>query len=142
MSTADRQNWTLDDWGRLILRVSIGGLLLFHGIHKVVAGVGGIAGMLEKSGLPGFMAFGVYVGEVVAPLMILLGLYTRLAGAALAFNMAVAVLLAHSSDVLALEQHGGWAIELPMLYFLGAVALVFLGGGRISAGSHVGRNAP
>ena len=98
--------------------------------------------MLEESGLPGFMAFGVYVGEVVAPLMILLGLYTRLAGAALAINMAFAVLLVHSSDVLALEQHGGWAIELPMLYFLGAVALVFLGGGRISAGSRVGRSAP
>ena len=95
--------------------------------------------MLEESGLPGFIALGVYVGEVVAPLMILLGLYTRLAGAVLAFNMAVAVLLAHSSDVLALGQQGGWAIELPMLYFLGAVALVFLGGGRISV--PVGRRA-
>ncbi len=139
MTTADRQTWKLDDWGRLILRVSIGELLLFHGIHKVVAGFGGIAGMHEKSGLPGFMAFGVYAGEVVAPLMILLGLDTRLAGAVLAFNMAVAVLLAHSSDALALGQHGGWAIELPMLYILGAVALVFFGGGRISV--PVGRRA-
>lgn len=146
MSTTDRQTWTTDDWGKLILRCSIGGLLLFHGINKIFAGIGGIAGMLEKSGLPGFIAYGVYVGEIIAPLMILLGLYPRVAGAVLAFNMVVAVLLAHSSDILALGQHGGWAIELPMLYVLGAVALVFLGGGRISVpvvrrARHTGRQS-
>ena len=132
MTTADRQTWTLNDWGRLTLRVSIGGLVLFHGIHKVFAGVGGIAGMLERSGLPSFIAFGSYVGEVVAPLMILFGFYTRLAGATLALTMAVAIFLAHSSDILALGQHGGWAIELPMLYLLGSVAIVLLGAGRIT----------
>ena len=106
--------------------------MLFHGVHKVFAGFGGIARMLEHSGLPSFIAFGVYAGEVIAPLMILFGFYTRLAGGTLAFNMAVAIFLAHSSDILALGAHGGWAIELPMLYLLGSLAIVFLGAGRIT----------
>jgi putative oxidoreductase len=132
MTTADRQTWTLDDWGKLILRVSIGGLMLFHGVHKVFAGVGGIAGMLEQSGLPRFFSVGIYVGEVIAPLMILVGFYARLAGGTVVFNMAVAIFLAHSSDMLALGEHGGWAIELPMLYLLGSLAIVLLGAGRIT----------
>lgn len=120
------------DWGKLILRLAIGGMMLLHGIAKIRGGLDGLKGMLASKGLPEFLATGVYVGEVLAPVLLIFGLATRPAAAVLAFNMVVAIALAHSGEVFKLSQHGGWAIELPMLFLLGSVALVFLGAGRIS----------
>lgn len=117
------------DLGILILRLSIGGMMLMHGIAKLIHGAGGIEQMLEASGLPGFVAYGVYVGEIIAPLLIILGLGTRAAAAVFAFNMIVAVAMAHAGDILSLSSTGGWMIELQALYFFGALALVFTGGG-------------
>ncbi len=37
--------------------------MLFHGLHKLFAGIDGISGMLIAKGLPGFIAYGVLVGE-------------------------------------------------------------------------------
>ncbi len=122
------------DWGRLMLRLAIGGLMLFHGIAKVQHGVGGIEGMLESSGLPAALAYGAYVGEVLAPLLVLAGIFTIPAAAVMAFNMLIAIYVGHSSDIFALNDYGGWAIELPMLYLLGAVAIVFLGPGDMTIG--------
>jgi putative oxidoreductase len=121
-----------DDVGKLILRLAVGGLMLFHGIGKVLNGVGGISDMLVSKGLPGFMAYGVYAGEVLAPIIILIGFLTRPAAAVLAVNMVAAIALAHSSDIFRLGEHGEWPIELPMFYLLASLALVFLGSGRFS----------
>jgi putative oxidoreductase len=122
---------TREDWGKLCLRVSIGGLMLFHGLDKLLNGVAGIEGMLAAKGLPAAAVYGVYVGEVIAPLLILAGVFVRSAGLLLAINMVVAIGMAHSGDLFALSPHGGWAVELQMLYLLGGLALALMGGGRI-----------
>jgi len=119
------------DGGLLLLRLTIGGLMLFHGLHKAIGGVDGIAGMLESMGLPGFIAYGALLCELVAPIMIVLGVWTRAASAALALNMVVAILMAHASTIFAIDPAtGAWAIELPALYLLGAAVLCLTGGGR------------
>ncbi len=59
-----------EDAGKLLLRLAVGGLMLFHGLHKLLDGVDGISGMLAAKGLPGFIAYGVLVGEVVAPCLL------------------------------------------------------------------------
>lgn len=123
------------DLGLLILRLSIGILMLLHGVPKLLGGVDGIGQMLGASGLPSFIAYGVYIGEVLAPLLIILGLGTRVAAAVYAFNMAVAVAMAHAGDVFSLTESGGWAIELQGLYFFGALALVFTGAGKYALSS-------
>lgn len=128
-----------DDLGRLILRITVGGLMLFHGIDKIQNGIGGIQGLLASKGLPGALGYGVYIGEIVAPLLILLGIYTRPAAAVLAFNMLVATLLAHSGDFLKLGEHGSWALELQAFYLLGAVAIALLGAGRFSVSGGQGK---
>lgn len=122
---------TRDDWGKLVLRLSIGGLMLFHGVDKLFNGVAGIEGMLAAKGLPAAAVYGVYVGEVIAPLLILAGVLVRTSGLLLAVNMVVAIGLAHAGDVFALSPQGGWAVELQMLYLLGGLALALMGGGRI-----------
>lgn len=118
------------DLGLLILRLSLGVLMILHGISKLMHGVGPIEQMVIDAGLPSFVAYGVYVGEVIAPLFIILGYGTRLASAVFAFNMVVAVAMVHGTGIFALSEVGGWVLELQGLYFFGALVLVFTGGGK------------
>ncbi len=115
--------------GLLLLRLSVGGLMLFHGIAKLQHGVSGMAGMFESKGIPSFVAYGAYIGEVLAPIMLILGFRTRIGAVLLAFTMLVAVATAHAADVAQVSDTGGWAIELQALYCFGALALFFTGGG-------------
>ena len=121
-----------DAFGKLLVRLTVGGLLLFHGVAKILHpdSLGFISKMLEGAGLPGDLAYGVYVGEIIAPLMIVLGVYCRPGGLVAAVNMLVAIWLAHSADIFSLGEHGGWALELQGLYLFCSLALVFLGSGR------------
>jgi len=121
-----------NDLGLLILRISVSVLMLLHGISKFSGGLEFIKSMLVEKGLPDFIAYGVIVGEVLAPIAILIGFRTRIAAAIYAFNCLVAILMVHSADIFAMADHGGWALELLGLYFFGALALFFTGAGNIA----------
>ena len=124
-----------DDTGKFILRVSLGVLILLHGIAKLQGGVGFISGMLAQHGLPGALAYLVYIGEVVAPVLLIIGLYTRPAAWIVAINMLVAFALVHMKDLTALGKQGGWALELQGMFLVAALALAFMGGGRFALSS-------
>lgn len=128
-----------EDTGRLVLRLAIGGLMLFHGVSKLSHGVARIGDNLARHGLPRFVSLGVYVGEVIAPLLLIAGIGTRPAAAIVAFNMVVAIALSHPADVFKLGTGGAWAVELPMLYMLGAIAIALLGAGKFSVSRGKGR---
>jgi putative oxidoreductase len=130
---------TMDDKGKLVLRVLLAILLLFHGVSKLTGGIGGIAGMLAKAGLPGALGYLVYIGEVIAPLMILVGVFTRAAALVVVVNMIVALLLVHTRQFFTLSDTGGWALELQGWYLGGAVAVALLGAGRHSLGGVRGK---
>jgi putative oxidoreductase len=130
---------TSEDFGKLILRVTLAILILLHGIAKVQNGVSGIEGMVTKIGLPPAFAYMVYVGEVIAPLLVLFGLMTRPAALIIAVNMVFAVVLAHSQDLFSLTKTGGWALELQAMFLASALAVAFLGAGRYSIGGQSGR---
>ena len=118
-----------------MLRFGVGALLLFHGVYKITHGVGWIAGPLGAVGLPPWVAYGVYVGEVVAPVLLILGLWTRLAGLVIAFDMFMAIFLARRADIGKINPMGGaWAIEVEMLFLVGALTLALAGGGRYGLG--------
>lgn len=119
-----------DDIGKLLLRVTIGGLMLIHGFNKLIMGTDQIEGIVTSIGLPAFFSFGVILGEVIGPLMVIMGYKVRIGAALIAFDMLIAVLLVHSSDFLKVNEMGGWMLELNALYFLGAVAILLLGSGR------------
>ena len=116
--------------GLLILRVSIGILIMLHGIAKVKKGVSGLERTFENMDLPGALAYLVYVGEIIAPIMLILGWRTKIAAFFVAMTMVVAVWLRHADDIDKLARSGGWAIELPALFFFASVALMITGGGR------------
>ena len=121
-----------EDAGKLLLRLAVGGLMLFHGLHKLLDGVDGISGMLVAKGLPGFIAYGVLVGEVVAPCLLIVGILTRPAALVLAFTMVVAWLMVGLGKTFALDAVGAWAIENLVYFFVGALAIALLGAGRYS----------
>lgn len=127
------------DAGKFVLRLVLSILLLFHGVSKIFSGPGHIVGMVAKAGMPEAFGYLVYVGEVVAPLLVLLGLWTRLGALLIAGNMIVAVFLAHRGELFTMTKTGGWALELQAFYFGVAVAIVLLGAGRYSVGGAGGR---
>lgn len=120
------------DLGLFIIRLSIGGLMLLHGISKLMHGIGFIEQVVINAGLPSFVAYGVYVGEVIVPLLLIAGLATRASALIFAVNCLFATLLVHSQDVFTLNEQGGWTLELLGLFFFGAIALIFTGGGKYS----------
>jgi putative oxidoreductase len=132
METGNR-HWS-DCVGKLLLRISIGGLMLFHGVDKVMhkEHFDMVVGAVKAHNLPDMLAYGVYVGELVASALVLVGFLTRFAAAVVAIDMGVAVWLAHVNSLWTLNDGGGWALELQGLYFLGALCIVFLGAGRMS----------
>lgn len=123
-----------DDAGKLVLRLGLAFILLFHGISKLHSGVGFISDMLASHGLPAALAYLVYVGEIVAPLLLILGIFTRPAAWIIVINMIVAVALFGSKELLVIGNTGGWALELEGLYLVAAVAVALLGAGRFSLG--------
>lgn len=128
-----------DDFGKLVLRLTVGVLLLFHGIHKALTGIAEIKQMLVAHGLPDMLANGVYIGEIVAPALIIVGLFSRVGGALVVINMIVAIALAGVADLLKINAYGGYALELEMFFLFGGLAVALLGAGRLSIGGENGR---
>jgi len=114
------------DLGVLVLRISVGGLMLFHGIAKLIHGISFLVENMRAFG------YAVYIGEVLAPIAILLGFRTRIAAVLLAVTCVVAIAMAHAQDIFSISEHGGYANELLMLYLLGSVALFFTGAGKFA----------
>jgi putative oxidoreductase len=129
---------TTIDAARLLLRVMLGVLILLHGISKIRGGPGFILDIVDKAGLPEPFGYLVYVGEVVAPILVIIGLFTRAAALVIAINMIVAILLVHVPQILTLADSGGWALELQGLYVAVAIGVTLLGAGRYSVGGRHG----
>jgi putative oxidoreductase len=108
-----------------VLSIGLGILLLFHGVDKVMNGTGVIEKLLNGVHVPysQYVSYGVYVGEVIAPLLLIFGKYIRVSGAIIAFNMMVAIFLVHQKDITSIEKYGAWSIEVPMLYLIAGLTL-------------------
>ncbi|SDH77220.1 putative oxidoreductase [Nitrosomonas sp. Nm132] len=123
-----------DALGKLTLRLTVGILMLFHGVHKIFnpSSLDFISKQLANVDLPQGLAYGVYLGEVIAPLMIILGVFARFGGLLVFSNMIFAIVLAHRSQLLTLTDTGGYTLELQIFFLLTGLAVFFLGSGRIA----------
>ena len=123
------------DAGLLLLRLGVGTLILFHGIFKLTHGVAWIGGPLGAVGLPTWLQYGVYVAEVVAPVLVIVGLWARPAALVIAFDMFMAIFLARRGDVAKINPAGGgWAIELELMFLVAALTIALAGSGRYGLG--------
>lgn len=113
--------------GLLILRIAPSVMLLTHGIPKFNKLTGG--GEIEFGDPLGIGAvpslFLVVIGEVVCPILIIIGLQARFAAIPSAITMAVAAAVVHSSDPFSVK-------EKALLFLTCFVAIIFLGPGKFS----------
>ena len=124
-----------NDIAKLILRLSVGLMMLFHGVEKIINGINGVKHLTKNAGFPEFLAYGVYIGEVIVPIFIILGLYARVASVFLAINMAMAIFLAYGSSLFSLGKNGAPLIELPLFYFVLSIVIFLLGSGKYAVNS-------
>ncbi|MFC3396299.1 DoxX family protein [Brenneria rubrifaciens] len=124
------------DFGKLLLRSSFSILMLLHGWHKIHSGIDGIKGMLTAAGVPAFVGYGVYVGEVITPVLMILGILTRPSALIFSFTMFVAVLLSNPAGFTMLAKTGAWAVEPAAVFFFAGIAIAFLGCGKYSVMSN------
>ena len=123
-----------EDFGKLVLRLTVGVLLLFHGVHKLLTGIQPIKDMLTAHGIPDALSYGVYLGEVVGPVLIVLGIFSRIGAVLVVIDMIVAVLLAGTGSLMALNAGGGYALELETFFLFGGLSIALLGAGRLGLG--------
>ncbi len=117
---------SLSPYAAFFMRLAVGGVFLSHGIEKFQRGVPAVAANLHNLHLPFASILAVYLiaVETVGAVCVMIGFYTRVWAAAMAVNMAAAI-------VLAIMPRGG-SFELEALLFAGAVTLVALGDGPLS----------
>jgi putative oxidoreductase len=89
--------------------------------------------------MPASLGYLVFIGEVLAPLLLIVGAWTRLAALAVVVNMAVAVLLAHAGQLFTIAKSGGYGLELQAMYLFAAISVALLGAGRYSVSGARGR---
>lgn len=119
-----------EDLGKFLLRLSVGGLMLFYGVAKLIHGHENIRVMLRGIGVPEIIWLGVPVGEVIAPVLLIFGVFSRLSGLTIAFTMLVSVLLARLAEVFTIDQYGGLAVGINLLFLFGGLAIFFIGAGK------------
>jgi len=126
------------DAALLVLRLTLGILILIHGLSKLPPPSAFIVDVVTKAGLPSVLAYGVYIGEIVAPILLIVGVWTRLAALLIVANMVFAIFLVSSPGLLSLNKYGGYALELDAMYLFTALALALTGAGRYSIGGRFG----
>jgi putative oxidoreductase len=114
----------------LLLRVSMGVMLLAHGLLlKVMTfGVAGTAGYFQSIGYPAALAYVVIGLEIVGGVALILGAYVRLVSLALIPVMIGATVQHLGNGWLFTAQGGGW--EFPAFWTVALVAQALLGAGR------------
>jgi putative oxidoreductase len=123
-----------NDLGKLLLRLTTGGLLLCYGVYKLQNGIGVVKQMVTSHGLPELVTNGVYLGEVVAPFLVIVGLFTRLSASVMAINMLAAIYLAGTANLLKTGAYGAYALEIEAFFLLNAIAIALLGPGKFALG--------
>ncbi len=113
--------------GVAFLRICVGGMMLVHGVPKLLMLLRGEgAGWMDPIGIGGTLSLALCCfAEFGCSLAIVLGLLTRMAALVLVLNFWVVVFFVEAND--------SWAQrELPLLYLVCFLALVCTGAGRFS----------
>lgn len=126
-----------NDWNPLLLRIALGAVFVVTGVGKVfgvgpkASGIDGFAGLLASVGAPapGVLAWLVALLELAGGLLLLAGLFTRVAALALSVDMLAATLLVHAPNGFVVSE-GGYEYTLTLT--LVSLALVLGGPGRLS----------
>lgn len=115
------------DLGLLLFRAAAGGLMVFHGLPKLVGFAGRKDSFADPIGLGSTLSLSLTIGaEFFCSILLILGLFTRFALVPLMFTMSVIIFVVHGDDP--------WKErELPLLYLISFIGIFLAGPGRYSA---------
>lgn len=124
-----------------VIRLTVGGVLLVHGIAKLMAPIDQFTGRLSRIMDPSLTlpaAYAVIFLETVGALCIMAGVWTRLFAAALVIEFAVITFMVHFPRGFGwITQGGGW--EYPFLWGMIFAAIALRGGGPYSLDRRIGK---
>jgi len=112
----------------LVMRLALGAIIVDHGYHKVFGGLNHHVQFVTSLGLPAWSAYLSAFTEFLGGLLVLTGLFTRIAAIAICIDLSVAIFKVHLHN--GLMGNGGY--ELPLALATLAFALIFFGGGPIA----------
>lgn len=116
----------MHNFGLLLLRVAFSGMLLTHGIPKLLKLFSGNLGFADPFGMGQTVSLILaIIAEVIFSILIIVGFKTRLATIPIIITMLVAAFIFHGNDPFGSK-------ELPLLYLIGFVSIAFLGPGKFS----------
>jgi putative oxidoreductase len=119
-------NATTNNIGLLLLRVGFGGMMLTHGIPKLLKMLSGDFSFGDPIGIGATPTLILAViCEVFFPILVIIGFKTRLAAIPVILTMASAAFIVHAADP--------WGVkEMAILYLIAFTAIVLLGPGKYS----------
>lgn len=110
--------------GLLFLRISFSGMMLVHGVPKLLQLLEGNLQFGDPIGIGMTLTFILaIIAEVVCPLLIIIGYKTRWATLPVIITMAVAAFVVHSADPFGMK-------ELALLYLFAFITIGLLGAGK------------
>jgi putative oxidoreductase len=119
------------EWSKLILRVVLGISFFIHGLEKFQSGIENIVGWFESIGLPGFLAYGVALLEVIGGIALVVGLGTRIVSALFVVLLVGAILKVKLAvGFLGNGQMAGYELDLA---FLAMSVFLVINGSRLLA---------
>jgi putative oxidoreductase len=117
----------------LLLRLSLGGLMIPHGYKKLMRFAAKSSGFDDPFGIGGPASMSLVIfAEFFCAIFIVLGLMTRLATIPLIIAMSVALFIAHKGQLFGDGEHAA-------LYLSGYIVLLFTGPGKISLDRLIGK---
>jgi putative oxidoreductase len=118
----------------LVARVIVGVIMAAHGWQKVVAGPANFGQFLAQLGvpLPTIMGFVVTFVELVGGILLVVGLFSRLAALLLTIDLVVAILLVKVNVGLIAPPQAGAGAELDLALIAGFLVILLAGPGRLS----------
>jgi putative oxidoreductase len=125
----DKNFWCDVDKGLLILRLTLGVLIFFHGWFKIFHGIDMPMSRMESWGIPGFLMYFAYVSEVLAPILIVLGVFFRLSTLTIFITMTVVFYIELKTGIT-FDQFGALNIEKQLFYWFMSAGLFFTGPGN------------
>ena len=124
----------LQPLGLLALRLVLGLIMIMHGYHKISGGFAQHMQTVSRIGFPSWFAYLSTGTEFLGGILVVAGLLTRLVGAAMTFEMAVAILKVHLKR--GLMGNGGY--EFPLALLAIAFVLILFGPGPIALDAAIG----
>ncbi|MDR3526220.1 MAG: DoxX family protein [Rhizomicrobium sp.] len=125
-----------DDLSKLLLRLGVGGLMLFHGVHTLLTGLDPLKAILSAHGLPEALAYIAYFGEIIGPGLVLIGIFARVGAGLIALEIVALIALGGLAQLVSLSPGGAYGLETELLYLFGALAIVIGGGGKYGLARH------